>query len=73
MGYGIVSLGCMAFMWYVDRDDDDAELEEELEWRKAEEAEARTWKGQIKQVMENLSSGIFHCWRKELLCRICHY
>ena len=56
MGYGIVSLGCMAFMWYVDRDDDDAELEEELEWRKAEEAEARTWKGQLKQVMENFSA-----------------
>ena len=50
MVYGIVSFGCMAFMWYVDSKDDAAEMEEDLEWTRAEEAEAHTWKGKLKAV-----------------------
>ena len=39
-------------MWYVDSKDDAAEMEEDLEWTRAEEAEAQTWKGKIKKVGE---------------------
>jgi len=48
--YGLVSLGCMVFMWYVDSKDDAAEMEEDLEWTRAEQAEAETWKGKTKKV-----------------------
>jgi len=50
MVYGLVSLGCMVFMWYVDSKDDAAEMEEDLEWTRAEQAEAYTWKGKLKKV-----------------------
>jgi len=52
--YGLVSFGCMVFMWYVDSEDDKAEMEEDLEWRMAEQAEAQTWKGKMKQVGQML-------------------
>ena len=52
MVYGLVSLGCMVFMWYVDSKDDAAEMEEDLEWTRAEQAEAYTWKGKLKKVGE---------------------
>ena len=48
--YGIVSFGCMWFMWYVDKEDDVAEMEEDLEWTRAEQAEAHSWKGKLKKV-----------------------
>ena len=48
--YGLVSLGCMAFMWYVDSDDDVAEMKEAAEWAEAEKMEAMTWKGKLKKV-----------------------
>ena len=48
--YGIVSFGCMWFMWYVDSPDDAAEMEEDREWTRAVEAEAHTWKGKLKEV-----------------------
>jgi len=54
MVYGLVSLGCMVFMWYVDSKDDAAEMEEDLEWTRAEKAEAHTWKGKLKQVGQTL-------------------
>lgn len=53
MVYGLVSFGCMVFMWYVDSKDDAAEMEEDLEWRMAEQVEARTWKGTLKEVGES--------------------
>jgi len=52
--YGIVSFGCMWFMWYVDKEDDAAEMEEDLEWTRAEQAEAHTWKGKLKKVGQML-------------------
>ena len=42
----------MVFMWYVDSKDDAAEMEEDLEWTRAEQAEADTWKGKTKKVGE---------------------
>jgi len=52
--YGIVSFGCMWFMWYVDSEDDAAEMEEDREWTRAVEAEAHTWKGKLKEVGQML-------------------
>ena len=48
--YGLVSLGCMVFMWYVDSDDDVAQMIEAAEWAEAEKMEAMTWKGKLKKV-----------------------
>ena len=48
--YGLVSLGCMVFMWYVDSDDDVAEMKEAAEWAEAEKMEAKTCKGKLKKV-----------------------
>ena len=37
-------------MWYVDSDDDVAEMKEAAEWAEAEKMEAKTWKGKLKKV-----------------------
>jgi len=57
--YGLVSLGCMVFMWYVDSDDDVAEMKEAAEWAEAEKMEAMTWKGKLKKVLQLLSMDPF--------------
>jgi len=49
--YGVVLVVMWWTLWYVDREDDEGELEEELEWQRNEALLSTTWLGMIWEVV----------------------
>ena len=49
--YGVVLVVMWWTLWYVDREDDEGELEEEKEWQKNEALLSTTWLGTILEVV----------------------